>query len=267
LALSFLPFSPSPIVFCGSLSLAPDAYAPVASPSLRVDPAGEDAAGNDITTKSLIPSTHVSGGWIIVKEDCILCGIGAAKSVFERIDRNIRFTAKYKDGAKVRKNTKIALVRGKTRSLLAGERVALNLLGYLSGIATDTHRFVEKARPTKAKILDTRKTTPGLRLLEKYAVKCGGGHNHRPDLSELVLIKDNHRDACHPHLSISEAIQCTRRKTNKTIEIEVDNVGQFKEALSAHPDMILLDNMSCVQMRKAVAITRKMPSKKRPVSF
>lgn len=225
----------------------------------------EDAANNDVTTNSLIPKHHVSRAIIIVKEDAVICGLTVVERVFKIMDPRIHFQAVHKDGKKIKRNTIIAKIEGKTRAILTGERVALNFLGYLSGIGTDTSRFVAKTRHTKAKILDTRKTTPGLRLLEKRAVKCGGGHNHRPDLGELVLIKDNHRDACHPHLSIPEAIKRARKKTKKIIEIEVDTLKQFKEALTAAPDMILLDNMNCAQMKKAVAIVRKLPRRRRPI--
>ncbi len=225
----------------------------------------EDAANNDITTNSLIPKRHVSKAVILIKEDAIVCGLRAAERVFKVLDPHIHFQPVYKDGARVKGRTVVAKLKGKTRTLLTGERVALNFLGYLSGIGTDTQKFVQKTRGTKARILDTRKTTPGLRLLEKAAVKCGGGHNHRPDLSELVLIKDNHRDACHPHLSIPESIELARCKTKKAIEIEVDTLKQLNEALTADPNMILLDNMSCAQMRKAVAIVQKLPRKRRPI--
>jgi len=225
----------------------------------------EDAASKDITTNSLIPGMHTSQCVIIVKEDAVLCGLAIAKKVFQKLNKHIRFQTKFKDGAIVKRNTTIAVLKGNTKSLLTGERVALNFLGYLSGIATNTHNYVMKARRQKAKIYDTRKTTPGLRLLEKYAVKCGGGYNHRSNLSELVLIKDNHRQACHPMQSIPQAIQRIRRKTKKALEIEVDNLNQFKQALPAAPNMILLDNMTCAQMKKAVTLTRILPRKKRPL--
>ena len=225
----------------------------------------EDAANNDVTTNSLIPKHHVSEAIIIVKEEAVVCGLKVVERVFKLLDPRIRFETLHSDGKRVKRHTVVAKLKGKTRAILTGERVALNFLGYLSGIGTDTSRFVAKTRGTKARILDTRKTTPGLRLLEKFAVRCGGGHNHRPDLGELVLIKDNHRDACHPHLSIPESIELARRKTKMTIEIEVDTLQQLEEALSANPDMVLLDNMSCAQMKKAVAIVRKLPRKRRPI--
>ncbi|MBN1870075.1 MAG: carboxylating nicotinate-nucleotide diphosphorylase [Candidatus Omnitrophica bacterium] len=225
----------------------------------------EDATDNDVTTNSLIPKHQVSQAVIIVKEDAVICGLKVTERVFKLLDPRIRFVAFYTDGTKVKAHTIVAKIKGKTRAILTGERVALNFLGYLSGIGTDTNRFVEKIRHTNVKILDTRKTTPGLRLLEKLAVKWGGGHNHRPDLSDLVLIKDNHREACRLRLSIPEVIERARRKSEKMIEIEVDTLKQFKEALTANPDMILLDNMNCAQMKKAVAITRSLPLRKRPI--
>lgn len=225
----------------------------------------EDAVRGDITSNLLIPATHLSKSVIIVKEDAVLCGLSIAKKTFQKLNKNISFQTKFKDGAKVKRNTKIATLQGKTRSLLAGERVALNFLGYLSGIATNTHHYVSKMRRQRSKIYDTRKTTPTMRMLEKYAVVCGGGHNHRFDLSEFVLVKDNHRHACHPRLSIPEAIQSIKRKTKKRLEIEVDDLSQFTQALTAHPDIILLDNMSCAQMKKAVKLLRAVPPKKRPL--
>ena len=225
----------------------------------------EDAASKDITTNSLIPAMHISKGVIIVREDAVLCGLAIAKKVFQKLNKHIRFQTKFKDGAIVKRNTKIAALKGKTRSLLTGERVALNFLGYLSGIATNTHNYVAKTHRQKVKIYDTRKTTPGLRLLEKYAVRCGGGYNHRSDLSELVLIKDNHRQASLPGLTIPQAIKTIRRKTRKTLEIEVDTLHQLKQALTANPNMVLLDNMTCAQMKKAVALVRTLPRKKRPL--
>lgn len=225
----------------------------------------EDAADDDVTTKALIPKQQISQAAILVKEDAIVFGIKVVERVFKLLDPRVQFQAIHSDGEKVKRGSVVAKLTGKTRAILTGERVALNFLGYLSGIATDTNKFVQETCHTKVKILDTRKTTPGLRILEKRAVKGGGGHNHRPDLSELVLIKDNHLNACHPHLSIAEAIKRARKKTKKAIEIEVETLSQFKEALSANPDIILLDNMNCAQMKKVVAITRKLPRAKRPI--
>jgi len=225
----------------------------------------EDAVGRDITTNALISKTQISKGRIIMKEDSVICGLAIAKKVFQKLSPDVRFQTSFKDGAKVRRNTTIATVKGRTRTLLTGERTALNFLAYLSGIATTTNQFVQKTRRDKVKILDTRKTTPGLRMLEKYAVRCGGGYNHRADLSELVLVKDNHREACYPKISIPQAVERIRRKTRKKLEIEVDNLIQFKQALTVHPEMILLDNMSCQHMKRAVQWNRKILHKQRPL--
>ena len=225
----------------------------------------EDAASQDITTRSLVSGRQTCQGRIIAKEDAVLCGLRIARKVFQRLDRNIRFRTAFKDGDKVRRNTTVAVIQGKARALLTGERTALNFLGYLSGIATGTHQYIQKARGTKAIILDTRKTTPGLRALEKYAVRCAGGVNHRSSLNQLVLIKDNHRAACGPHWNISSAVERLRKKINAKIEIEVDNLLQFKQVLSAFPDMILLDNMTNAQLKRAVKQSKSLPLKKRPL--
>ena len=204
----------------------------------------------------------MSSAHIIVKEKGVICGLAQAKETFRAIDPKMKITFYHKDGDFVKKNTKIAKLEGKTRALFTGERTALNFLGFLSGVATHTHEFVEKIYPYKAQILDTRKTTPGLRNLEKYAVKCGGGTNHRFGLYDMALIKDNHRHACHPEISIQEAVKNIRKRTKKKIQVEVDTLDQFMQALEVKPDMILLDNMTTTQLRKAVAITKKLKTKK-----
>jgi nicotinate-nucleotide pyrophosphorylase (carboxylating) len=225
----------------------------------------EDDAAEDVTTNALIPAEHISEAVILVKEDAVLCGLDIAKKVFQKLDSRIQFRTSYREGAAVKRGSKVATIKGKTRTLLTGERTALNFLGYLSGIATYTHKFVRKTRHTKAVIFDTRKTTPGLRWLEKYAVRCAGAHNHRSSLKELILIKDNHREACRPGLSIAQAIRQARAGTKKLIEVEVDTLAQLREALTADPDIILLDNMSCAQMKKAVDIVQRTASKQKPV--
>ncbi len=222
----------------------------------------EDAAFGDITTNLLIKKDHVSKAQILIKEEAVICGLEVVKTVFKKLDRKIYFKTSFKDGHKVKKNTVVAVVTGKTRALLSGERVALNFLSHLSGIATTTHRFVEAARPFKAKILDTRKTTPGLRHLEKYAVRCGGGENHRADLSEMVLIKDNHREILGFLTKLQETVRHFKRKTHKPIEVEVDNLNEFEEILKANPDIILLDNMSLQAIKKAV---KKRGQRKQPL--
>ncbi len=225
----------------------------------------EDAVRQDVTTKLLIPAQSKAQASITIKENAIVCGLSFAKKVFQAIDPAIKFKTVLKDGAAVKKGETIITLQGKTQSLLTGERCALNFLSYLSGIATKTHQFVKQASGNRARILDTRKTTPGLRMLEKYAVRCGGGENHRLNLNEFVMIKDNHRTICHPQLSIPESIALIREKTNKKITIEVDTLAQFQQALEGRPDIILLDNMIPTRMRKAVHLARKMPVKQRPL--
>ena len=223
----------------------------------------EDNIRQDITTNVLVSTSKTSEGYILFKENGIVCGVELAKQVFKKLDSKVNFSVLVKDGTYVKKNTKIAVIKGKTRTLLSAERTALNFLGYLSGIATLTHAFVKQVKPYKAQILDTRKTTPSLRYLEKYAVKCGGGVNHRIDLKEMVLIKDNHRAACYKDMTIKEIIAIFRKKTKVPVEIEVDNLEQFKQALSANPDFILLDNMTFAQMKKAVELNKNKPQRKK----
>ncbi len=221
----------------------------------------EDAAHQDITTNLLIPKDQITDAYIIIKEDAIICGLDIVKATLKKLDRAVKFQNSFKDGNKVKKNTKILFITGKTRALLAAERVALNFLSHLSGVSTNTHRFVQKVRPLKTAILDTRKTTPGLRELEKYAVRCGGGSNHRTNLAEMILIKDNHKKAYQDLATSAQVIKGLRKKTNKPIEIEVESLFEFKNVLAAKPDFILLDNMSPAQIKQAVALNKKLKTK------
>lgn len=225
----------------------------------------EDKARQDITSQFFVPSDEISDGYIIVKENAVICGLDLAKKVFKKLDKNISFHSSFHDGKRVKKNTKIAFLKGKTHALLAGERVALNFLGYLSGISTKTSKFVDKIRPCKALILDTRKTTPGLRILEKYAVRCGGGVNHRNDLNETFFIKDNHRAIYKNLTALGHVIQRAKKQTKKIIQVEVDNLTQLRKILEFHPHMILLDNMNTSQIKKALRLTRALPKARRPL--
>lgn len=225
----------------------------------------EDGYKDDITTNILVPKADRSTAHILVKEDAVVCGIDIAKNIFKRLDRSINFRSFVKDGDKVGKNTILATLTGPSRPILTGERTALNFLSHLSGIATSTSEYVKQVRPYKVKILSTRKTTPGLRVLEKYAVRCGGGENHRQDLSEMVLVKDNHQEVCRQKITIAEAVKQLKKRTRKKIEVEVDNIEQFKEALGAGADIILLDNMPTAQMNKAVKLTRPLKRIRRPL--
>ena len=212
----------------------------------------EDIGSGDITTNAIVSEKKVATGRILAKEDFIACGLEIFKYVFLTLDNNIEINIKYLDGEKVRKGDTLATLSGSARALLSGERVALNILQRLSGIATLTSKFVEKV-PASIKILDTRKTFPGLRTLEKYAVQCGGGANHRFGLYDAILIKDNHIKAVG---SITKAVEMVRVKfpNIQKIEVEVKNIAEVKEALLTPCNILLLDNMSPDDIKKAVDI-------------
>lgn len=213
----------------------------------------EDVGTGDITTLSTIPADKTITGRFIAKETGILCGVDVARAVFAFVDPAIELNFSYKDGDKIEKGEVIATVSGLARSILTGERLALNLLQHMSGVATRTGEAVAKVQGTRARIADTRKTTPGLRVLEKYAVKCGGGSNHRFNLADGVLIKDNHIEAAG---GITAAVEMARRNIPHTlkIEVEIETFEQLEEALAAGADIIMLDNMSNEDMKKAVEI-------------
>lgn len=217
----------------------------------------EDFVNDDVTTKCLVNKNQISEGYILSREDAIICGTEIVKATFKKFDPKVKVFLYQKDGTKIKKNEPVIFLKGSTRSILSCERIALNFLGHLSGIATLTNQCVEKVANSKVKILDTRKTTPGLRDLEKYAVRCGQGENHRRDLKAMVLIKDNHLLAKQNHLTFSTIISQLRRQTKKKIELEVDTLSQFKEALSARPDIILLDNMTISQIKQAVILKKQ----------
>ncbi len=211
----------------------------------------EDLGAGDITTMSTVPEDRRIHGRYIAKESGVLCGLPIAARVFQLLDPAVCFTAHGKDGDAVQKGDVIAEVEGPARSVLIGERTGLNLMQRLSGIATRTSEAVAAVAGTKARIADTRKTTPGLRALEKYAVRVGGGSNHRFNLADGVLIKDNHITAAG---SITAAVQAARALAPHTlkIEVEVENFAMLEEALAAGADIIMLDNMGNEQMAEAV---------------
>ena len=223
-------------------------FDPIIEAALR-----EDMPEGDITSEGIIPAEARSEATFLAKEDGILAGLEIARRVFEKIDLAVEFTGKIQDGAAFRKSDILACVEGPSVALLKGERTALNFLQRLSGIATETRRFVDAVAGTKAKILDTRKTTPGLRLLEKYAVKMGGGTNHRLNLSDMVLIKDNHLRYVG---SVAETVRRARSTIRPGVRIEVEaaDLSQVRDALAAGADMIMLDNMNLELMREAVAL-------------
>ncbi|MFH1487190.1 MAG: carboxylating nicotinate-nucleotide diphosphorylase [Chloroflexota bacterium] len=215
----------------------------------------EDVGWGDITTQALVPPESRGRGTVLAKEAGVICGLPVALAVFRSVDPALSFSGLLKEGAKVKPGDVCATVEGTLASILMGERVALNFLQRLSGIATATARYVEKISGFKAAIVDTRKTTPGLRLLEKYAVRVGGGRNHRFHLGDGVLIKDNHLAALRAAgKGIKAAISLARQAAPHTlkVEIEVQTCDEAREALEAGADIILLDNMPVAEMRRVV---------------
>lgn len=213
----------------------------------------EDVGSGDVTTNCCVPEGSFSTGMFMAKEPGVICGLGVLERVFSLLDAKVCVTLLVKDGATVKAGDIIAEISGPSRSILTGERTALNLLQHMSGVATRTAEAVGAVNGTGAKIVDTRKTIPGLRVLDKYAVRCGGGANHRFNLSDGVLIKDNHIKASG---GIAEAVAQARRGCPHTlkIEIETETLGQVKEALAAGADIIMLDNMALEAMADAVKL-------------
>jgi nicotinate-nucleotide pyrophosphorylase (carboxylating) len=215
----------------------------------------EDLGSGDVTVRSVIPAGHSSRAVLSAKEDLILAGLPFAERTFLLVNSGLKFVAKKKDGDRVMKGEPVAEVRGDTGSLLQAERVALNILQRLSGIATLTRKFVSALDGLKVRIVDTRKTTPGFRIFEKYAVRAGGGHNHRFGLFDGLLIKDNHIQAAG---GLKKAVRRARLTTHHLlkIEAEVRNITEVRDALSAGVDVIMLDNMPLDRIRRAVSIIR-----------
>lgn len=213
----------------------------------------EDIGPGDITTNLLITKKQKAKAFFIAKEDGIIAGLNVAKMVFQKLDRTVSWKSFIKEGEHIITGTRLAEVKGSLRALLTGERTALNILQRMSGIATAAYNFVNVVKDTNAKILDTRKTAPGFRLLDKYAVKLGGGTNHRIGLFDMVLIKDNHIKAAG---NITSAINKIRKGLTKKIKIEVEtrNLEEVREALKCKAEIIMLDNMTVAMMKEAVKI-------------
>jgi nicotinate-nucleotide pyrophosphorylase (carboxylating) len=216
----------------------------------------EDLDGvGDLTSAAVIPPDLPGQAVLVARAPGVLAGLPAAQVTFRLVDPELSFTPEVEDGADVDRGTRLAVVRGRMRSILTGERTALNFVQRLSGVATQTRRHVALVADLPVKVLDTRKTTPGWRLLEKYAVRRGGGHNHRTGLYDGVLIKDNHLAAlgARPDAA-AEAVRLAREcyGTSVPLELEVDTLEQLNQALAARPDIVLLDNMSPEQMAEAV---------------
>ena len=214
----------------------------------------EDMNYCDVTTDYLIPAEQEGEGKFVSKADGIVCGVEVAVRVFKILDENISFEILKNDGDQVKKGDEILRLKGKTAVLLKGERTALNLIQHMSGIATVSNKYAKIVEGTKASIADTRKTLPGLRPLQKYAVMTGGAKNHRYNLSDAAMLKDNHIDAAG---GITKAITKLRSKIGHMTKIEVEtrNLDELREALAAKADIIMLDNMSPELMKQAVEIT------------
>jgi nicotinate-nucleotide pyrophosphorylase (carboxylating) len=220
----------------------------------------EDIQQGDITTNSIVSSESRSRAIIFAKEPAILCGGELACQVFRHLHPKVRCKLFVKEGGRIKPNKPVLSLDGSSRALLTGERTALNFLSFLSAIATKTNNFVQAVKPYNVKIMDTRKTTPTLRILERYAVRCGGGYNHRNDLSVMAMIKDNHW-ILSGHLSVNEMVDRIQSKKNVPVEIEVDNLNQFKQAVMSKVNFVLLDNMKPSMIREAVKLRNRLNQK------
>ncbi len=227
----------------------------------------EDIGKKDVTTESVISKEKPAKAVLLAKENFVVCGLDVARFVFTMLDKMVKFKPNVCEGQYIRRGEIIARIEGKAAPILTAERTALNFLSFLSGVATKTKEYADAVKPYKVKIVDTRKTIPGLRELQKYAVKIGGGYNHRMKLDEMVLIKDNHLKVIGARLkvkgqnlmwkSLSEIVQKKISKKIK-VEIEVNSLKEFKEALLIKPDIIMLDNMNTNDIEKAVKIRNNL---------
>lgn len=211
----------------------------------------EDVGTGDITA-AIIPESTLAQAEVITREDMVLCGQAWFEAVFKQLNADIQIDWQVKEGDSVAKNTLLCKLQGSARALLTGERTALNLLQTLSATATVARQYADAVQGTNCKVLDTRKTIPGLRDAQKYAVQCGGCYNHRIGLYDGILIKENHIMAAG---SIAKAIQTARELSRVPVEVEVESLAQLQEALAAQPDRIMLDNFSLDDLRTAVAVT------------
>ena len=214
----------------------------------------EDRAREDVTTMAVVPAELHASAELVARSPGVIAGLPLVQAVFRSLDPAMTFRELAADGAHVHANQALLEIGGAARAMLSGERVALNFVQRLSGIATLTARFVDAVRGTGARILDTRKTTPGLRVLERYAVRCGGGTNHRDDLAAAVLIKDNHLATIGGDVALAVRRARAFAEAGMQVEVECDRRDQVVAALAADADVILLDNMSCDEMRACVEL-------------
>jgi nicotinate-nucleotide pyrophosphorylase (carboxylating) len=225
----------------------------------------EDIGVGDVTTAAVVPKGEKGLAEVITKDEGVLAGLEFVRNLFKKLDKDLKIDLKFKDGQKIKGGDVIITLEGELEPILSGERVALNFLGRFSGIATLTSKFVERVKGTESKILDTRKTTPGMRLLEKYAVTVGGGENHRFGLYDMILIKENHLTASGgieaalkaARLYVDEYQGQTKGRHSLKIEVEVKNTEELKEALKFSPDIIMLDNFDVEEIREGVEIARR----------
>jgi len=218
----------------------------------------EDIGSGDITTAWTVPAGKTASGWIVAREALVVAGLPIVAAVFAELDAGVSAKALVGDGSRVDRAARLMRLDGPAAPILSGERLALNLLQRLSGVATVTRRYVDAVAGTRASVSDTRKTTPGLRLFEKYAVRVGGGRNHRIGLYDAVLIKDNHLAAAGGVTAALQAV-AARRTRDVVVQVEVDSLEQLREALDAGAPAVLLDNMSPSDTARAVAAVRERP--------
>ncbi len=225
----------------------------------------EDVGVGDVTTAAVVPKGRKGLAEVIARDGGIIAGLEFTQNLFKKLEKELKIGTELQDGQKIKEGEVVLTIEGELEPILRGERVALNFLGRLSGIATQTSRFVERIKGTKSKILDTRKTTPGMRLLEKYAVTVGGGENHRFGLYDMILIKENHLAASGgieaalraARLYVDEYEGQTKGRHSLKIEVEVKNTEELKEALKFSPDIIMLDNFGVEEIREGVEIARR----------
>lgn len=237
------------------MDISPKKILPIIKRALK-----EDIGKGDITSKLVLAENRNIKAEITAKEAGVACGVEVTGLVFAAVDAGIKFFPQVKDGQKIAQGQTLASLSGPAAGILLGERTALNFLGRLCGIATKTAEYVEQVRPYPVKIMDTRKTTPGLRILEKYAVRCGGGANHRMGLWDQILVKDNHwailNSSARENADIEAVIKTIKNNKPKKmlLEVEVKNLTEFRQALTAFPDIIMLDNMPLPEIKEAVKL-------------